>query len=677
MSISSKYAIIYRYIELKNPSKNMRFVWKIQPAGDNRGLHTQEVLSGSVEKTGEHQENLKHYLEAFDKRRLDQKERADFRKQLEQWDLAGSVDAIRRGGVEEKQNLETPLERHIRLASEFLEPTGTPLTFKVDFRGNQLAYYKVGAADMLPPNVTVITVKKIDGSTLRGERRINPDTGRIGYYDESNSYIPVYTGDEITIETTGSMPAMGSPASMKEHMEIYGKNQRGYGATDDRASEAPEKLYDARTRTVHPNAPAALQAQRREAQVSARGQLASMRAELSPEAPQSPETAELRSRLVATALSYLDPEKGKFFHNEHYLKNPVYLGGKVGCAITASTILKESGNVNFTNPGVNYTELQLRSAGWTGVTWRPGLEQPGDVLIWRRNGPNRPDGKPGDEIGRHIGIIVGPNQVVHNARKEGEKYHHPHKTAIAGYDKFQHSGTITIWRQPGYMSARPTLRPTAAPQPEVVRSAPPGHPQHRVMRAAEAYRNIMSLADEHNQNANRMEILPQKQQMVNRFVNIFQTNRARYERIAQATDMPPALIAAIHNRESGMRFNTYLHNGQPLGKVTTIVPKGIFFRADQWEEAAIDALTSQKQLQKNLGIHRDTTDMGKLMAFAEAYNGFGYRTKPNAPSPYVYSGTNMYSGGLYVADGRYSTTATDKGIGVAAMLAGAHSKGLA
>lgn len=145
-----------------------------------------------------------------------------------------------------------------------------------------------------------------------------------------------------------------------------------------------------------------------------------------------------------------------------------------------------------------------------------------------------------------------------------------------------------------------------------------------------------------------------------RIENIFNKNRAKYEKVAKATGVPAELVCAIHYRESGCNFGTYLHNGQKLGKRTTIVPKGILFY--DWSDAAIHAIKSQSA-HKNV----KSNNLSSQLDFAERYNGLGYRKKGVA-SPYVWAGTNKYTGGMYVADGRYSASKKDQRVGVAAIL---------
>lgn len=52
-----------------------------------------------------------------------------------------------------------------------------------------------------------------------------------------------------------------------------------------------------------------------------------------------------------------------------------------------------------------------------------------------------------------------------------------------------------------------------------------------------------------------------------------------------------------------------------------------------------------------------------MAAFAERYNGLGYYNKDKI-SPYVYSGTSIYTGGKYVRDGVYDANVVDKQPGV-------------
>ena len=66
-------------------------------------------------------------------------------------------------------------------------------------------------------------------------------------------------------------------------------------------------------------------------------------------------------------------------------------------------------------------------------------------------------------------------------------------------------------------------------------------------------------------------------------------NKERYQRVEKLARVPWAVIAALHMRESGADFSTYLGNGEPLTRRTRLVPKGRGpFKS--WEDGAVDAL---------------------------------------------------------------------------------------
>lgn len=139
-------------------------------------------------------------------------------------------------------------------------------------------------------------------------------------------------------------------------------------------------------------------------------------------------------------------------------------------------------------------------------------------------------------------------------------------------------------------------------------------------------------------------------------------NKEKYFAVADAIGCPAAFVAAIHVRENYSdvgRFTSYLGNGQPLNKVTTIKPKG---RGPfpSWESGAIDAFIYD-------GIDEvKEWDLPKFLFYAEKYNGFGYRNR-GINSPYPWNFTNHYTRGSYVSDGAFSASAVDGNVGVYAL----------
>ncbi len=143
-------------------------------------------------------------------------------------------------------------------------------------------------------------------------------------------------------------------------------------------------------------------------------------------------------------------------------------------------------------------------------------------------------------------------------------------------------------------------------------------------------------------------------------------NKDRYESAGNALGIPWYFIAVIHNMESSLNFNTHLHNGDPLTNRTVHIPAGRPPNGNPpftWEESAADSLTFQK-----LNSWSDWSLPGLLYKI-EGYNGWGYRQHhPQVLSPYLWSFSNNYTGGKYVADGRWSDTAVSNQCGAAVIL---------
>ncbi len=143
-------------------------------------------------------------------------------------------------------------------------------------------------------------------------------------------------------------------------------------------------------------------------------------------------------------------------------------------------------------------------------------------------------------------------------------------------------------------------------------------------------------------------------------------NRPRYEAVGNPLGIPWHFIAVIHNMESSQSFNGHLHNGDPLTARTVQVPAGRPKTGNPpftWDESAADALSMH-----GLGAGTDWSLPGTLYQI-EAYNGFGYRMfHPQTLSPYLWSFSNHYTSGKYVADGTWSDTAVSQQCGAATLL---------
>lgn len=145
-------------------------------------------------------------------------------------------------------------------------------------------------------------------------------------------------------------------------------------------------------------------------------------------------------------------------------------------------------------------------------------------------------------------------------------------------------------------------------------------------------------------------------------------NKSRYESIGKKVGVPYYVVAVLHNMECSLNFGKHLHNGDSLSKRTWQVPAGRPKSGTppfSFEESAIDALKYDKMDKVNWNSLNDS-----LNAF-EGYNGWGYmKYHKNVPTPYLWSYTSLYNppSGKYVKDGKWSSTAVSKQIGVCAIL---------
>jgi len=140
------------------------------------------------------------------------------------------------------------------------------------------------------------------------------------------------------------------------------------------------------------------------------------------------------------------------------------------------------------------------------------------------------------------------------------------------------------------------------------------------------------------------------------------TAKARYREVERITGVPWFVIAVIHQREASQRWDRSIAQGDPWDKVSIHVPKG---RGPftSWQEAALDALKHCAPYAANW----TNWTPGGAMTLLELYNGLGYFCK-GLPSPYVWSGTDQYKRGKYVADGVFDPNVIDKQLGCAGLI---------
>jgi lysozyme family protein len=175
-----------------------------------------------------------------------------------------------------------------------------------------------------------------------------------------------------------------------------------------------------------------------------------------------------------------------------------------------------------------------------------------------------------------------------------------------------------------------------------------------------------ALASEYRELFNTMELDQDRFGDVDRIVSIILSNKARYEAAAVGVKAPWFFVAVIHNMESGLRMDRHLHNGDPLTARTRHVPANRPAKGEPpftWEESASDAL----QLRKIDAV--SDWNLERILYELEGYNGWGYRQyHQHVKSPYLWSFSNHYKRGKYVADGTWSDTARSRQCGAAVII---------
>ena len=164
---------------------------------------------------------------------------------------------------------------------------------------------------------------------------------------------------------------------------------------------------------------------------------------------------------------------------------------------------------------------------------------------------------------------------------------------------------------------------------------------------------------------------------VDKVVRRIMLHKARYVAVDKQTGVPWYVIAGLHNMESSGSFRHHLHEGSPLTSRTRWIPKGRPKTGSPpflWEYSAKDALNYDSMGSKRWAYLFDT-----LWA-VQCYNGTGYwRYHRDVPTPYLYSKCTVFGKekpGKYVSDGKWSSTARSKQIGVAAIWRRMEAKGI-
>jgi lysozyme family protein len=173
------------------------------------------------------------------------------------------------------------------------------------------------------------------------------------------------------------------------------------------------------------------------------------------------------------------------------------------------------------------------------------------------------------------------------------------------------------------------------------------------------------IADEYVQTFDAAVFDQDRVTQIDWYVDRIIANRSRYEAVETATGVPWYFVALLHAEEAGLSFNRHLHNGDPLTARTVQVPKGRPTTGSPpftWEESGIDAMNYDRL------AHQSDWSLARMLYRLEVYNGFSYRRRFGFKTPYLWSGSNQYVSGKYVADGVFDPLAKSRLVGAAVLL---------
>ncbi len=233
---------------------------------------------------------------------------------------------------------------------------------------------------------------------------------------------------------------------------------------------------------------------------------------------------------------------------------------------------------------------------------------------------------------------------------------------ILGLDPQQsESGSILSDVVPGTLPGTGSVPETPSVPVPSVPTIPAPQPDLPLSRA----RDFASLKSEYARLFASATVRAEHAETANWYRTMIAKSRDRYEGVSRDTGVPWYFIAVVHALESSCNFRAHLHNGDfPLTRRTRQVPSNrpsVWLPPADWESSARDAL---KLLgftgQKDWGLERTLYRL-------EAYNGLGYRPYGVA-TPYLWSFSNHYDRGKYVADGKWSATARSQQCGAAVMM---------
>lgn len=203
-----------------------------------------------------------------------------------------------------------------------------------------------------------------------------------------------------------------------------------------------------------------------------------------------------------------------------------------------------------------------------------------------------------------------------------------------------------------------TIEPATGQRPRNLMRGPAG------LQPPSAATDFAALHDEYAAWYAACEVRPERQGELAYYIKRLTRGRPIYQQLGSELAIPWAFIGITHGMECGFNFAAHLHNGDPLSARTVHVPKDRPASGNPpftWSQSARDALIYK-------GYHQiGEWSVARMLYLFERYNGMGYRRR-GVPTPYLWSYSNLYEKGKFVADGHFDAEAVSKQCGAALML---------
>lgn len=146
-------------------------------------------------------------------------------------------------------------------------------------------------------------------------------------------------------------------------------------------------------------------------------------------------------------------------------------------------------------------------------------------------------------------------------------------------------------------------------------------------------------------------------------VILARANAEDFASVIAATGVPKLWAIASFERESSSDYADSPAQGDPWNRVSVNVPRGIG-PYSSWAQAAIAAYRIDHLDQVGAG----NWTWARACYEGELFNGFGPRDH-GKHTGYLWSWSNIYSGGKYIADDDWSASAIDQQCGMVPMMA--------